>query len=166
MTPIMKMVIFTFLCTYLQLVRASSESVEECYGKNLPCFPPSNENRTIPWGQPSIRQADGSTCCSSLDEVRAGIDSIDAQLLALLSQRAAYVREATRFKATLDSVDVPSRDQEVIQGAEANATRYNLPQTIAREVFEAIINSSVPFEYCVSSTLSTNRAPSDWPGAS
>ncbi|KAH7911327.1 chorismate mutase [Hygrophoropsis aurantiaca] len=145
----LKLMLFTALCAVLQLIQASSHATEKCYHKSLPDFPPSGDNRTIPWGQPSMRLSNGSTCCSSLDQVRAGIDDIDAQLLALLSQRAAYVREATRFKATLDTVDVPSRDQEVIQGAEANATRYHLPQTIAREVFTAIINASVPFEDCV-----------------
>ena len=32
-----------------------------------------------------------------------GINEINAQLVELLAQRAAYVKEATRFKGTLDS---------------------------------------------------------------
>jgi chorismate mutase len=66
-----------------------------------------------------------------------------------LPRRAAYVREATRFKVTRDSVNVPARNQEVIDEAEANANTVHLPQTIAKAVFTAIINASVPFEYCV-----------------
>lgn len=59
---------------------------QACYGEPLPDLPPSKDNRRIPWGTPSI--VDGcSTCCSSLDEVRAGIDAVDAQLLELLSKR-------------------------------------------------------------------------------
>jgi len=51
----------------------------------------------------------------------------------------------------VEDVDVPSRDAAVIQGAvdAANGTSPPLPQVIARGVFEAIINSSVPFEECV-----------------
>jgi len=123
-----------------------------CYNDPLPSLPPSAANRTIPWGSPSIKNG-SQTCCSSLAEVRAGIDEVDAELLKLLSRRAAYVREATRFKATHDSVDVPARDQQVIDGAEANATAVHLPKTIAKAVFTAIINSSVPFEYCIVSYL-------------
>jgi hypothetical protein len=61
------------------------------------------------------------------------------------------VREATRFKATLDAVDVPSRDAQVIQGAvaAANGTTPPLPVVVARGVFEAILNASVPFEECI-----------------
>jgi len=80
-----------------------------------------------------------------------GINEINAQLVELLAQRAAYVKEATRFKGTLDTVDVPARNVEVIEGA-VNASRTTtprLPETIAKTVFEAIINASVPFERCV-----------------
>ncbi|KAF8964778.1 chorismate mutase [Flammula alnicola] len=126
----------------------TKDFAEACYGEPLPDIPLSMDNRTIPWGAPTIINGT-STCCSSLDQVRAGIDAIDSQILELLSQRAAFVREATRFKATHDTVDVPSRDQQVIDEAVANATGVHLPQTIARAVFTAIINASVPFELCV-----------------
>ena len=66
-----------------------------------------------------------------------------------MGPRAGYVREATRFKATRDSVDVPSRDRQVIENAVANATAVHLPETIARAVFTTILNSSVSFELCV-----------------
>jgi len=48
-------------------------------------------------------------------------------------------------------VDVPSRDEEVIQAAvnASSATKPRLPEIIAVGVFEAIINSSVPFEKCL-----------------
>lgn len=69
----------------------------------------------------------------------------------LTEYSAGYVREATRFKPTLDSVDVPSRDAQVIQEAvdAANSTTPPLPASIAKVVFEAILNASVPFEECV-----------------
>ncbi|KAF9485699.1 hypothetical protein BDN70DRAFT_538915 [Pholiota conissans] len=135
--------------------QALSKTLEEdrdfakaCYGNLLPVLAPSAENRTVPWGSPSIVNGP-STCRSSLDEVRAGIDDIDVQLLELLSQRAAFVREATRFKALRGDVDVPSRDAQVIKEAVTNAPAVHLPQTIASAVFTAIINASVSFELCI-----------------
>lgn len=124
-----------------------------CYTSPLPSLCPSTSNtiRSIPWGAPSFTLPNGTLCCDSLSQIRAGINDIDGQLLVLLAQRAGYVREATRFKATLNTVDVPSRDQEVIEGAvgKANETVPSLPEVIARTVFEAVINGSVPFEECV-----------------
>ncbi|APA16338.1 predicted protein [Sclerotinia sclerotiorum 1980 UF-70] len=128
-----------------------SDPASVCYNSPVPTPSPINTNRTIPWGTPSYTLPNGTTCCDSLDQVRAGINDINAQLVDLLAQRAAYVREATRFKATLGDVNVPSRNQEVIDGAVAlaNQTVPRLPEEIARGVFEAIINESVPFEECV-----------------
>ncbi|QSZ33330.1 hypothetical protein DSL72_002918 [Monilinia vaccinii-corymbosi] len=124
-----------------------------CYDLPLPI--PSTRtqgvNLTTPWAQPFIQYPNGTTCCSSIEEVRAGINSLNDQILALLAQRAEFVREATRFKATIDSVDVPARDKEVVEKAVAKAKclKPKLPAVIARAVFEAIINASVPFEKCV-----------------
>ncbi|KAF8863613.1 hypothetical protein BDZ45DRAFT_685850 [Acephala macrosclerotiorum] len=141
------------LLSLVACVTAASNSSEVCYGSTLPSLPTTiaSENRTIPWGSPALTLQNGTLCCGSLDQVRSGIDEVDTQLLELLSLRAGYVREATRFKATLNTVDVPSRDQAVIQGAvdAANSTSPPLPATIARAVFEAIINASVPFEQCI-----------------
>ena len=48
-------------------------------------------------------------------------------------------------------MDVPARDAAVIDGAvaAANGTVPPLPVVVARGVFEAILNASVPFEECV-----------------
>ncbi|KUJ18199.1 uncharacterized protein LY89DRAFT_614785, partial [Mollisia scopiformis] len=131
----------------------AANSSDACYATTLPPLPTSiaSGNRTIPWGSPALTLPNGTLCCGSLDQVRDGIDDVDTQLLQLLALRAGYVREATRFKATLDAVDVPSRDLEVIQDAvdAANSTTPPLPATIAKSVFEAIINASVPFEQCI-----------------
>ena len=53
------------------------------------------------------------------------------------------------FKSTHDAADVPSRDQQVVDDAMANATAFHSPQKIAKAVFTAIINTSEPFELCV-----------------
>ncbi|CZT02859.1 uncharacterized protein RAG0_09853 [Rhynchosporium agropyri] len=128
-------------------------NVSSCYASPLPPLSPLSltTSRPTPWGKPAFTLPNGTLCCDSLTQVRAGINAIDAQLVELLAQRAAFVREATRFKRTIDSIDVPARDREVIEGA-VNASRKTeprLPETIARAVFEAIINASVPFEECV-----------------
>lgn len=128
---------------------STADFANACYNSTLPSTTPSTANRTIPWGTPSFTYSNGSTCCSSLAQVRVRIDEIDVKLLRLLSQRAAYVREATRFESTYDTVDNPIRDAQVVDGAVEEAPSVGLPQTIAAAVFEAIINSSVFFEQCV-----------------
>ncbi|KAG2353168.1 hypothetical protein BDR07DRAFT_736580 [Suillus spraguei] len=130
-------------------VASSSDLSDKCYDIPLPSIPPSTANRTVPWGEPTIHYANGTTCCTSLDEVRTQLNTIDAQLLQLLSTRAQYVGEATRFKSTLADVNVPSRNEQVIKGAVDAAPSVHLPQIIAKDVYEGIINSSVVFEECI-----------------
>jgi hypothetical protein len=72
------------------VVASSSDPSDKCYFIPLPSTPSSTDNRTIPWGEPSIQYANGTTCCSSLDEVRQQLDIIDAQLLQLLSKRCGF----------------------------------------------------------------------------
>lgn len=133
------------------IATTTADFASRCYSTTLPPLTPLTENRTIPWSSPSLELSNGTICCDSLDQVRDGIDDIDEQLLGLLALRAGYVREATRFKATLDTVDVPSRDASVIQEAvdKANSTTPPLSRFIAKGVFEAILNFSVPFEECI-----------------
>ncbi|KAF7762505.1 hypothetical protein Agabi119p4_9098 [Agaricus bisporus var. burnettii] len=105
-----------------------SDYAQKCYGESdWPNLHASGENRTVSWDEPRMEDDEGKRCCSSLAEVRQGIDAVDEQLLLLLAKRAAYVREAARFKATRDTVDVPSRDEQVIEQALEGAIRYALP---------------------------------------
>lgn len=62
------------------------DPASKCYYDPLPSVSPSEENGTIPWGSPSIING-SQTCCTSLDEVRAGINAVDNKLLELLAQR-------------------------------------------------------------------------------
>lgn len=68
------------------------------------------------------------------------------------------MREATRFKSTRASVNVPSRNEEVVLQAEQQAEHIGMPVTIARATFEAILNSSVPFEQCIVSIRSLSTS--------
>ncbi|KAJ5685434.1 hypothetical protein N7536_008053 [Penicillium majusculum] len=150
----------------------ANANTNACYGSNVTSTP-SVDYRPVPWGTPSVHfsSLNGTltTCCDSLDEIRTALDVIDDQILDLLNQRfvprpmifssivdvntfthrAAYVREATRFKSTRASVNVPSRNEAVIRQAEQQAVHIGVPVTIARAAMGAILNSSVPFEQCI-----------------
>ncbi|QQK43333.1 Chorismate mutase, type II [Penicillium digitatum] len=105
-------------------------NADACYGPNLISVP-SGDHRPVPWGTPSVHfsSMNGTltTCCDSLDEIRTALDEIDNQLLDLLNRRAAYVREATRFKSTRASVNVPSRNEAVLEQAEQQAVAFLIP---------------------------------------
>ncbi|TEB25477.1 hypothetical protein FA13DRAFT_1777365 [Coprinellus micaceus] len=120
------------------------DPAKACYLEPLPLLPVNTE-KTVPWDV--ARGPDG--CCASFSEVRSRIDEVDAALLAMLAKRATFVREAARFKSTRSVLNVPSRNEEVVERAVTGAVEVYLPQVVARSIFTAIINSSVVFEECV-----------------
>lgn len=62
--------------------------------------------------------------CATLAEVRAGIDAIDAELVALVARRAALVNDATRFKRDAAQAAAPARQAVVYAWVRTLAERY------------------------------------------
>jgi hypothetical protein len=62
---------------------SSADFADLCYNSPLPTLPTSvsTESRTVPWAHPSFTLPNGTLCCTSLNQVRDGIDSIDNQVL-------------------------------------------------------------------------------------
>lgn len=52
---------------------------------------------------------------ATLSELRGRIDTLDAQIVGLLAQRAACVRDATRFKRDPFQVRAPERQAQVFE---------------------------------------------------
>lgn len=52
--------------------------------------------------------------CGSLEEIRAEIDRLDQQIIALLGQRFAFVKAAARYKTSASSVKAPDRLQAML----------------------------------------------------
>lgn len=61
---------------------------------------------------------------STLGELRARIDALDEQIVALLAQRAACVRDATRFKRDAFQVAAPARQAQVFERVRALAAPH------------------------------------------
>lgn len=60
----------------------------------------------------------------TLGELREQIDALDTQIVALLAQRAACVRDATRFKRNPMEVAAPARQAQVFTRVRAMATDH------------------------------------------
>jgi isochorismate pyruvate lyase len=80
-------------------------------------------------------------------EVRAGVDSIDAELVALLAERFRYMDAAARIKPGRAQVRDEARKQQVIRNAMAEAARLGLqPETIG-SLWEALVEASIAHEF-------------------
>lgn len=84
--------------------------------------------------------------CRSMNEVRAGVDALDRELVALLARRFAYMRAAARIKRTRASVRDEARKAAVIAAACAEAARVGAPPGRIAALWDALVESSIAFE--------------------
>jgi len=85
--------------------------------------------------------------CRSMPELRVAIDSLDAQLVAMLARRQAYIERAAVLKADRDTVRDTPRVEEVVRNVVAEARRAGLSPAIAEAVWRTLIEASIAHEY-------------------
>lgn len=85
--------------------------------------------------------------CTSMAEVRAGVDSIDRALVALLAERMGYMTAAARIKTDRGTVRDDARKQQVIANAMAEAERHGLDPALVERLWDELVEASIAFEY-------------------
>ena len=84
--------------------------------------------------------------CTTMAEVRAGVDQVDRDLIALLARRFAYMDAAARIKPTRDAVRDEARKAAVIANARAAAVEAGLPADDIAALWDALVESSIAYE--------------------
>jgi isochorismate pyruvate lyase len=85
--------------------------------------------------------------CQTMIDVRAAIDAIDDQLVALLARRVAYVERAAAIKPALGiPAKAPERVAQVLARVEARASDCGLPSDLANELWRLMIDWSIDHE--------------------
>lgn len=84
--------------------------------------------------------------CMSMTEVRAGVDAIDATLVALLAERMRFMDAAARIKPHRGAVRDETRKAQVIAQASAQAAEAGLPAGLAEALWELLVETSIAYE--------------------
>lgn len=79
-------------------------------------------------------------------EVRAGVDALDAELVALLATRFGYMRAAARIKPGRDAVRDEARKASVIAAAVAAAQAQDIPADVVADIWERLVEGSIAYE--------------------
>lgn len=82
----------------------------------------------------------------TMQDVRAAVDSIDADLVALLAQRFACLRAAARIKPSRSAVRDEARKAQVIANVRAHAAAAKLPPERLAAVWEVLVEQSIAYE--------------------
>lgn len=97
----------------------------------------------VPTNTPPLAPED----CTSMAEVREGVDALDRQLVALITTRAGYMRAAARIKPHRGAVRDDWRIEDVVSKVKAEAEKCGLPVTLAEPVWRELIEQSIRYEF-------------------
>ena len=84
--------------------------------------------------------------CTDMTEVRAGVDALDRDLVALLRRRFDYMEAAARIKPARAAVRDEPRKAQVIAQARAEAERLGLPGDAVAAMWETLVEASIAYE--------------------
>ena len=83
---------------------------------------------------------------TTMAEVRAGVDEIDRQLVALFAQRFAHMRAAARIKPERSAVRDEPRKAEVIENVRQTADLLGAPAEILAALWDQLVEASIAYE--------------------
>ncbi len=84
--------------------------------------------------------------CTTMAEVRAGVDQLDRELVALLRRRFDYMDAAARIKPERGHVRDEGRKAQVIANASAYAAELGLPEQAIAQLWDALVEASIAYE--------------------
>nr|WP_298896191.1 chorismate mutase [uncultured Altererythrobacter sp.] len=85
--------------------------------------------------------------CTSMVEVRAGVDATDQELVALLERRFGYMRAAARIKPSRDTVRDEDRKASVINAAGDAAEARGVPRDRIEAIWDILVENSIAYEF-------------------
>ena len=80
-------------------------------------------------------------------EVRAGIDTLDRRLVALLGERLKFIAAAARIKPDRATVRDEWRKADVLAKVEAASRELGVPIDLTADLWERLIEYSIAHEF-------------------
>lgn len=87
--------------------------------------------------------------CTTMAEVRQGVDAIDRMLVELLAERQGYMDAAARIKTDRGVVRDVARIEDVVAKVKAAAREAGLSEAIAEPVWRTLIDRCIAYEFGV-----------------
>lgn len=84
--------------------------------------------------------------CTTMTHVRAGVDQVDRELVALLARRFAYMDAAARIKPHREAVRDEPRKAQVITNIRTAARAADLPEDALATLWDGLVEASIAYE--------------------
>ena len=84
--------------------------------------------------------------CTTMPEVRAGVDDVDRKIIALLARRFGYMDAAARIKPDRSVVRDEKRKAEVLDKIRGIAGDHGLPREVIAGLYDQLIEACIAYE--------------------
>lgn len=84
--------------------------------------------------------------CHTMTEVRAGVDDVDRQVVALIQRRFGYMNAAARIKPDREAVRDEWRKADVLAKVDAAADAAGVDRDLMARLYEDLIETSIAHE--------------------
>ena len=84
--------------------------------------------------------------CETMAEVRAGVDDVDRQIVALIRRRFGYMDAAARIKPDRSAVRDEWRKADVLSKVDASAAELEVDRRLMARLYEDLIETSIAHE--------------------
>lgn len=85
--------------------------------------------------------------CNSMADIRAAIDSLDADLVAMFARRVSYIDRAAQIKSEVGlPARITPRVEEVAANVRAHATTHGLPPDLIEKLWRKVMEWSIARE--------------------
>jgi len=84
--------------------------------------------------------------CTTMTEVRAGVDDVDRQVVHLLKRRFGYMDAAARIKPDRTAVRDEWRKADVLAKVDREAGALGVDQALLARLYEDLIETSIAHE--------------------
>ncbi len=84
--------------------------------------------------------------CNNLKELRKEIDKIDEEIVKLIAKRSRYVKQAAKFKESVEEIKSQERIDDVLNHVRHLAVSLGISPNLVADLFKTIIDKMVEME--------------------
>jgi isochorismate pyruvate lyase len=84
--------------------------------------------------------------CQSLEELRERIDELDDQIVEFIAARNAYVKQAAKFKHSIDEIKGKERMEAVMDRVRMRAMEFGVSPNLLTKLYKTMIDEMVEAE--------------------
>jgi len=84
--------------------------------------------------------------CTTLDEAREKIDSVDEEIVKLIAKRNNYIKQIAHFKTSIEEIKAEDRIDDVISRVREQAISLDLSPNLINDLYVRMIDAMVESE--------------------